>query len=329
MTDRHPIETLYDRLIETFENTSEATNTRLRKYKDSQLSSYIRIETDHFSTPFSDHETKEIVLNKRFLCLMWCLNYIILEVTENKSRTAIKVTDTFMVMDSEDAEVRELDQLLDWALSLKLPDCQDEWPKILPNPAMTNDKIKIANIIFMDALSYIMFHEVAHIVNGHWESYKEISLKLKKGEKLNNQEKGLCMQLEQEADTFAYECMLSTNDDEVTRYHKQLGIIMAGLSSMFALQASTQLVFLTHPSVHVRIFNSRERTSFSEGDEFRLDRVMNVGLSIFCKLYQIQYEDQNFSNFNSLLDYFFNLLDSSSTKELQKLSTKNHPLPRN
>ncbi|TKC04246.1 phage exclusion protein Lit family protein [Pedobacter frigoris] len=317
MTNIHPIETLYDRLINTFENTSEITNARLREYQDSQLSRYIKIETGNFSTPYSDHDTKEIVLNKRFLCLMWCLNYIILEITQNKSRTAIKITDTYTVMDSEDTEVKELDQLFDWAFSLKNHNSNDEWPENLPNPTMTSYKVRTANVIFMDAVSYIMFHEVAHIVNGHWGSYKEISLKFKNRDVLNEQEKALCVQLEQEADTFAYECMVSSNDDEDTRYHKQLGIIMAGLSSMFALKAKTRLTSLTHPSIHIRVFNSRERTSFSEGNEFHLDRVMNVGLSMFCRLHGIQYEDQNFGSFNSLLDYFFNLLDASGTQELQ------------
>jgi len=222
-----------------------------------------------------------------------------------------------MVMDSKDAEVKELDQLFDWAFSLKRQNSNDEWPECLPNPSMSNYNIRVANVIFIDAISYIMFHEVAHIVNGHWDSYKEISHKSKNGDVLNEQEKALCVQLEQEADTFASECMISSIDHEETRYHKQLGIIMAGLSSMFALKAKTRLTSLTHPSLHVRIFNSRERTSFSEGNEFHLDRVMNVGLSMFCKLHGIQYEDQNFGSFDSLLDYFFNLLDASGTQELQ------------
>jgi len=317
MTGMHPIETLYDLLIKTFENTSEITNTRLREYQDSQLSRYIKIETGDYSTPYSDHDTKEIVLNKRFLCLMWCLNYIILEITQNKSRTAINITDTYVIMDSEDEEIKELDYLFNWAFALKNPVVSDEWPDNLPNPTLTSYNIRAANIIFMDAISYIMFHEVAHIVNGHWESYKEISLKYKKGEALDKQEKALCIQLEQEADTFAFDCMVSSNDDEVKRYHKQLGIIMAGLSSMFALKAKTRLTSLTHPSIHVRIFNFRARTSFSEGDEFRLNRVMNVGLSMFCRLQGIDYEDQHFESFDALLDYFFNLLDAVGDQELK------------
>lgn len=313
----HPIETLYDRLIRTFENTSEITNLRLSSYKETQLNRYIRIDDGDFSTPFSDHTNKEIVLNKRFLTLIWCIIYIIIEVTQNKSRTAINVTDTYLVLDGGDNEVKELDLLFDWAFALKNLYSDDHWPGNLPNPTMTSYKVRVANVIFLDAISYIMFHEVAHIVNGHWDSYKEIHLKLAKGELLDDQEKALCVQMEQEADNFAYDCLVSSQSDEDTRYHKQLGIILAGLSSMFALKTGTKLNSMTHPSVHVRIFNSRGQTAFSEGYEFQLSRVMNVGLSMFCKLHNIQYEDKGFDTFTELLDYFFDILDTSGAQVLQ------------
>lgn len=317
MSDIHPIETLYDRLIATFENTSEVTNLRLRSYNETQLNRYIRIDSGDFSTPFSEHTSNEIVLNKRFLILMWCITYIIIEVTQNKSRTAINITDTYIVMDGDDDEVKELDQLFDWAFALKNQNSNDHWPENLPNPALISDQVRVANVIFIDAISYIMFHEVAHIVNGHWESYKEIHLKLVKGEPLDDQDKVLSIQMEQEADNFAYDCLVNSQTDEDTRYHKQLGIILAGLSSMFALKPGTHLNSLTHPSIHVRIFNSREQTAFSEGDEFQLSRVMNVGLSMFCKLHNLKYEDKGFNTFIELLDYFFDILETSGTKALQ------------
>lgn len=316
MVNIHPIETLYDRIINTFENTSEIIQARLTTYHELVLNRYIKIETESFGTPYSDHKTKEIVLNKRFLCLVWSITYIILEIAQNKSKTAINITNTYMVMNKEDSEIQELDYLFDWAFSLKDAGSNDEWPQNLPMPTLTTINARIANIIFIDSINYIMFHEVAHIVNGHWGSYKEIDAKLKNEDILNEEDKILCIQLEQEADTFAYDCLVSSQNDEETRYHKHLGIIIAGLSSMFALKKGTKLYSITHPSVHVRVFNLHKQSQFNEGDEFHLGRIMNIGLSMFCKLNNITYEDKGFQNFDEILNYFFELLDANKTKEL-------------
>lgn len=318
MSSRHPIETLYDRLINTFENTSEISQARLSSYSDTQLSRYVKIETGAFRTPYSDHSTKEIVLNRRFLCLMWCITYVLIEITQNKSRTAIKITETYLVMDKEDSEVLQLDYLFDWAYSLKTEGSSGNWPDALPSPINTNNKARVTNVIFIDAINYIMFHEVAHIVNGHWNNYKDIDSKFKNGDILNDDEKSSCVQMEQEADMFAYDCLVGSQNDEVIRYHKHLGIIIAGLSSLFAIKKGAKLFSLTHPSVHVRLFNSLQHTLFDEEYEFHLNRVMNVGISMFCKLQRIEFEDKQFRTFEELLNYFFELLESNGNSVLQQ-----------
>ncbi|GAA4203934.1 hypothetical protein GCM10022289_20960 [Pedobacter jeongneungensis] len=315
MRTENLIASLYDRLITTFENTSQISNSRLMSYGEEQLSRSIKIETGNFSTPFSDHQTKEIVLNERFLILTWCITYIIYEVTQNKSSTAIKLTETYSLLDKKDPEVQDLDHLFDWAFSLKHDDKTD-WPTNLPNPTMKTFSVRVTNVIFIDAICYIMFHEVAHLVNGHWKNYQAIQKKLIIGEHLNSDEQMLCIQMEQEADSFAYDCLVSSQLDEEARYHKQLGIILTGLVSLFALKKGSKLTSITHPSSHVRIFNFLGQTAFSEDYEFQLNRVMNVGLSLFCKLQGITYEDKGFATFNALLDYFYNLLDKNQTEIL-------------
>ncbi|WP_367866905.1 hypothetical protein [Pedobacter sp. WC2423] len=119
MRPEHPIISLYDRLISTFENTCEAANRRLSSYNETQLSRYVRIETEGFRTPYSDHQRNEVVPNRRFLSFCWCIVYIIIEVAGKKMQKAIRISENYSILDSSDPELSELDHLFDFAMSLK------------------------------------------------------------------------------------------------------------------------------------------------------------------------------------------------------------------
>jgi len=315
MSYRNPIEALYDRLTTTFENVNNRSKKRLEGYSPDQLSRQIRIDTGKFSGPFSDHNSKEIVLNKRFLALIWCITYIIYEVTANKTKTAKQVTPNYMEIDGEDPEVKQMDWLFNWAFELK-EDGDERWPEDLPNPTMTTEAVRIVNVIFIDAITYIMYHEVAHLVNDHWSSFKEIRRKKHLGFDLTEDEIILSKQLEQEADTFAFESLVSQDDPEEARFHKLFGMIMAGLSTLFALPKGSKLNDDVHPGSHIRIFNTLLRDSFDKGNEFRLNRVMNTGLSMFCKLHGIEIEHKRFEEFPVLLDYLFDVIHSYADEKL-------------
>jgi len=316
MSYKNPIENLYDRLTTTFENVNEQSKKRLEAYDASQLSRRIRINTGPFSGPSSDHNTKEIVLNQRFLTLIWCITYIIYEVTANKTKEAKHVTENYMEIDGQDPEVKQLDWLFNWAFDLK--DGGDEqWPEGLPDPAMTTETVRIVNVIFIDAITYIMYHEVAHLVNDHWSSYKDIAEKKYLGFDLTEDEIVLSKQLEQEADTFAYESLISQDDSDEVRYHKLFGMIMAGLSTLFAHPKGSKLNDDIHPGSHIRIFNTRLREGFDRGNEFRLNRTMNTGLSMFCKLHGINIERRKFEEFTELLDYLFELIQNHADEKLK------------
>lgn len=316
MSNKNPIETLYDRLTTTFENVNEQSKKRLEQYDTSQLSRRVRIDTGTFSGPSSDHNSKEIVLNQRFLTLIWCITYIIYEVTANKTKTAKQVTANYMEIDGQDPEVKQMDWLFDWAFKLKTGG-DEQWPDGLPNPATTTETVRIVNVIFIDAITYIMYHEVAHLVNNHWDSFKEIAQKKHLGFDLTEDEIILSKQLEQEADTFAYESLISQDDSDEVRYHKLFGMIMAGLSTLFAHPKGSKLNDEIHPGSHIRIFNTRLRENFDEGNQFRLNRAMNTGLSMFCKLHEIKIEQKKFAEFTELLDYLFELIQAHADEKLK------------
>lgn len=316
MSYKNPIETLYDRIITTFENVNEKSRKSLKAYDSNQLSRWIRIDTGLFSGPTSDHNSKEIVLNQRFLSLVWCITYIIYDVTADKTLKAKHVTKDYMEIDGQDPEVKQMDSLFSWAFELKT-DGNEQWPDGLPSPTMSSETVRIVNVIFIDAITYIMYHEVAHLINEHWSSYKEIGQKKHLRFDITEDESILSKQLEQEADTFAYESLLSQDDSDDTRYHKLFGMIMAGLSTLFAHPKGSKLNDDIHPGSLVRIFNTRLRESFDEGNEFRLNRTMNTGLSMFCKLQEIKVEPRKFEEFTELLDYLFELIQNYADEELK------------
>jgi hypothetical protein len=114
-----PIECLYDRIIDSFENVNDIVKKRLHKYPSCQLSRKIRIDECDFRTPYADLNSNEIVLNQAYLSFLWGVIYVIIDVAGEKLKSATIINNTLRRIDRNDPDVHHLNKLMEWSLSLK------------------------------------------------------------------------------------------------------------------------------------------------------------------------------------------------------------------
>jgi hypothetical protein len=195
---------------------------------------------------------------------------------------------------------------------VKVKDRLSDWPTDTPTPDDATDKVRRANVFFIFSVNFIMYHEVGHLVNGHRDFYLTISEKKKANILLNQDDYDILQELEKEADNFAYESLIAVNGSNDDLYHKTVSIILAWLSNLFCIDHSSRLRQQSHPDLHLRIYNARQRNTLDEGQEFWLDNIMNVGISMFCRLHNIDYIKEDYANYSDVMTYLFDLLESEA-----------------
>ena len=139
-------------------------------------------------------------------------------------------------------------RLLDWAASLK--NGHTDWPEGLPSPMHHQDEeerdISLkANGIFQQAVAFCLFHEFAHAQQGH--------LDFMTAEANAEVDPQSILEMEREADDFAYRVMVSLDDDEDALVVKAWPILAAVLSSFYLIHGPQEVYQEQHPHLHQRV----------------------------------------------------------------------------
>ena len=128
-------------------------------------------------------------------------------------------------MTDERALLNKANQLLSWSMSLK--DKYSDWNRSLPNPdidySIKNDEtfyIEKINNLFQSSVAFLLYHEVAHLVNNHSSYYFGF----------NNENYEEIQELEKEADEYAFSMLVQ--DDEKNKIEKGLSIIIIFCSGL-------------------------------------------------------------------------------------------------
>jgi len=164
-------------------------------------------------------------------------------------------------------EIKETYNLINWALTLRYE--YSDWPDSLPSPTRKDVFCKDTNALFSYALSYIYFHEYAHNKLDHSSSKNKI-------------------EQEKEADDFARDIMMKACLNETKKRNIGIGIGSAGISLLFAIKKGKQIIQSDHPELDIRLTRSLSKINI-QGDEekYYLYKLLTVGLSAFCRMYNI------------------------------------------
>lgn len=206
--------------------------------------------------------------------------------------------------------------LLMWASTLRAK--YTKWPEGLPRPARGCDQEETnycykANNVFQTSLSFLLYHEFAHVRQGHFRVHDPSD---------DPAACELAIELEREADDFAFNIFLSATDDEATRATKGWPLLMPVLSSLYLVDGLVGVFQRRHPHLHHRIQHMLNRFNFQDrkhGDYYRL--LCACVLSVFSNAYTrggnaAPIEPESFVTAEDALDDELDFLDSHGTELL-------------
>lgn len=149
-------------------------------------------------------------------------------------------------------------QLLDWASGLK--DQYTSWPRNLSSPTYFESLEEQSyalktNNIFQQSAAFLLFHEFGHVRQEHFNAIDHRD---------TVEARTASIELEREADDFAFRVLVSTDDDEETRRVKAWAILAPALSSLYLVNGPVEIFQKRHPHLHHRVADLLGKLNFHE-----------------------------------------------------------------
>lgn len=153
--------------------------------------------------------------------------------------------------------------LLDWASSLR--GTYAPWPEQLPSPvhyeSVEEESYALkTNGIFQQAVAFFLFHEFCHVRQRHFEFLADGSADVDATSRI---------EMEREADDFAYRALVATTDDEASKVLKAWPILAAVLSSLYLIHGPAGVYQTAHPHLHHRVYDTLAKLDFAPGGKAR------------------------------------------------------------
>ena len=249
-----PIEVLTGNIIHAFENANPLSlNAHLNATESGLIARQIDYDNgcDKVKTTHAKKESREIYLQETYLSYLWSLIYSILVMYEEGVQKPLINNQFTGVIDSSNPLLYRARCLYEWAISL--PTEYSHWDEQLPNPRNhLNDKERFyaerANGIYQDAVAYNLFHEFAHLTLGHDAYFDETPpIDMTESQKADR------IQIENEADSFAFNMLIDSGAPDRERLAKGLAVIIANIGSLLVVNSPSNLSQSTHPDLDDRL----------------------------------------------------------------------------
>ena len=290
-----PIDQLSGNVLHAFEQPAGLLNMDLiSAIRDGLLSAEIHLHEDD-SSPRAPRvvrnegrngelEPAYIELHRPHLELLWAFIFgwfVLYEEAVQKPLLAKSFTGP-IVLDS--ALKQRAAQLLSWATGLK--DKYTRWPQNLPSPSLSTatsveerEYSAKVNGIFQEAIAFMLYHEFAHIFQGHLDVYDRAP---------TPEASALTKQLEREADDFAFRIFVMETDGDDVRCIKGWAVLSASLSSLYLIDSPAAIFQERHPHLHHRVAHALSQLNFSNTkDRDYYWYLCSVVLTVFAKAHNL------------------------------------------
>lgn len=265
-----PINVLWGNIVQSFEQVNDSSlSMHLTAVESGLLNREIDYDngTDAAKGPHANLKTKKIYLQETYLEHLWSFIYSVFVIYEEGVQKPL-INKSFSGEIEFSTEIlKRAKTLYDWSISLS--DKKSEWDMSLPNPKQhLNETEKFysekVNGIFQKSVAYVLFHEFCHLTQGH-ESYY-LGFKLCD---LTESDYADRIQIENEADDFAFNMIVNSNDDESARWVNGLSILFVKCSSLLLTQTLEGVKQRSHPDLDSRIHTALARLDLkSEQSQF-------------------------------------------------------------
>jgi hypothetical protein len=308
---RTPIQVLAPNIIHSFENVDPIAIKILSELVKSGLINN-EIEIDYFGNKFQPPQVTEnglIKLNSVYLEHLWSFIYSTLVIFEEGIQKP-QINKTFDgTIEFTTPLMTRARELYIWSLSLSKK--ITEWNMNLPNPvnymndqALKNKCLDLflieknyaekTNKLFQEAVTFLMYHEFAHIYLNHINAYKKI--KLIPGNHLTSNEYSELIQMENDADRFAADMVLKKSFGENSLFVSCIPVLMVLCSSIQILSNPINIEQLSHPNLDNRLLNMIQNFELSaEKNVFYIKQYACFCITQFIKFYDhaIQLKQDN------------------------------------
>lgn len=268
----------------------------------------IIVQKEALKTPKADFEKKTIILHENFIAYLWALSYSLVTIFEKSVQIPFNQGKISEVLQFNTEELKQANALFNWAITLNTK--YSDWDLNLPNPEKTlnekaAEKAGWINSIFLDALTYIILHEMAHLINGH----KNVIIDIIKtpSESLSEKQITTFIELEKEADCFAFENIIEGKSGH-QKFTCGVSIVLSHIISLFHLKKPKSIKQLKHPDLDNRILNSINKLELENEEQ----KEYIWGFSYICSIlffgiHEINREASLKSS--SFKELFFSLLE--------------------
>ncbi len=282
-----PVECLQYNIIDAFENPNGSAVDELRATVSRGLiSPDLDLHLD-LGPPRGPHVTKvegqpaSIVLHISHLELLWAFIYgWIILYEEAVQRPMLDNQFDGRILLRNDLISRAA-ELLEWASGIR--NNYTPWPEGLPSPQHSEsdaerDYALKANGIFQHAAAFLLYHEYGHVRQGHLDAVDPAQ---ERAHRL-----ATAVEMEREADDFAYRVLVGNHDSEDIRKLKAWAVLAPALSSLYLVDGRAGLQQRRHPHLHHRIADLLAKLDFQdEAIRFYYQYLCAIVLRTFDKAY--------------------------------------------
>jgi hypothetical protein len=306
-----PVNVLCGNIIQTFENIDSSS---LEMHKGSTSSGKISktIPYDNgnekLKTPFSNTDTREINIQETYLSHLWSFIYSVFVMYEEGVQKPL-INDTFDGTLNFDAPlIKRAKSLFDWSISLT--DKYSAWDESLPNPKhYHSDEEKFysekVNSIYQSAVAFILFHEAAHLMQGHESFFFKAG-----ANDLDPAAIADRIQIENEADKFAFNMLIKETDSEKDRWIKGISILLATCSSLLIVPRAHGIKQKTHPDVDQRIVNALHQLNlYTDEAQFYCWYLCGFAVKLFLIKHDINTQQETYETAKDAFTAYLEMLD--------------------
>ena len=303
-----PISVLWGNIVHTFENMDSASlSMHFDATRSGKLSAAIAYDNGKgkVKTPFANLDTREINLQETYLSHLWSFIYSVFVMYEEGIQKPLINNSFDGNLKFDTPLLQRAKTLFDWSISLTYK--YSEWDDGLPNPRKHNSNeekyyAEKVNGIFQSSVSYLMFHEFAHLTQGHDSFF----LGVKRSE-LSESDIVERIQMENEADHFAFDMLIKQHDDDKQRWVKGLSILLVICSALLIVPTTQGVKQDTHPDIDQRILSVLQRLNLAtEESKFYCWYLCGFAIRFYLIKHYIDLEP---GEYETAQEAFFSYLD--------------------
>jgi hypothetical protein len=255
---------------------------------------------------------RTIKLNEAYMNYLWAIGYYFFVLEEEINQREIdKNWNGELVINT--VVLQNAFSLFNWAIGSKVNfnPIPDNLPQPTPRKGLSSIEIENcghANSIFTFAISFLMYHEFAHLVLRHDDSASLYDERLRR--KLTEEECLIIKATENEADVFALEMLFKEYDDEKFKINAALGITVAIISILFLEESVYRVQKTYHPDTDERIKRAIEYMRFDDKkhSDYIYQLICNACILFFNKI-DVQWNDFEFETIEELFSKIMSEFD--------------------